>query len=234
MRRLSRSSVLFTRPPRSISLTVSAGRRPGTAAPCRLAASMTLETTSRGTIGLAASCMRTMSQAPGPIAASPRSTLSCRRAPPATTAITLGCRRISAAAPRRRPRGTTATIASIPGCAANRWSACSSRVRPPTLRNCFGTVPPTRVPLPAAATIATTLVAPRRFRLLRPDAGLVMPLWPFRLSNFEQLFFLVLHELVDRLDVPVGELLNLLERSLFVIFGESLLLQHLLRALIGL
>src|SRR5579884_507377 len=44
--------------------------------------------------------------------------------------------------------------------------ACTSRGRPPSARNCFGTVPPIRRPRPAAGTRATVRLTTRDLKLL--------------------------------------------------------------------
>src|SRR5438094_3388187 len=212
-------------PPGARRLIVSRTGSAGTAAPYRAAASSTASTTRRGTSGRAASCTRTR-EAP-PTAASPRRTESCRSGPPATSTTR------AAASPRARRAAsrsdTTATTSPMRGWAENAATARARIGTPPRGRNALGVGEPMRVPRPAATMRAATVMLTGAPPGARPRGGAGRGLG----SDLQELFFLVLGQLVDLLDVLVGGLLDLVEGPLLLVLGDRLVLEQLLETLVG-
>src|SRR2546426_6075308 len=115
----------------------------------------------------------------------------------------------------------------------------SRRVRPRRRRKALGRSAPMRTPLPAATMMARTVM-----RDARPGGPGRIPPGTVRVSgraapsrpgpsDLEDLFFLVLRQLVDLVDVEIGLLLHLVQPALLVILGDRLVLEELLQRLVG-
>src|SRR5487761_120971 len=148
----------------STRLTASRGEMAGKAAPDSTAAARTRRTNVAVASGRAASCTRTKSHSPS--AASPARTDSWRLSPPAFTVTGLrGCRpATSRSAFSSRLGGPTTTIRSISSSARKSSRTRASVVFP--FKRTSALVPrPRRVPEPAAATIAPTVMPLATLRL---------------------------------------------------------------------
>src|SRR5450759_4660089 len=157
-------SRLSTRRLPSTRLTASRGEIAGNAAPDSTAAARTLRTSVAVASGRAASCTRTKSHSPS--AASPARTDSWRLSPPAFTVTGLrGCKpATSRSAFSSRLGGPTTTIRSISSSARKSSSTRASVVLP--FKRTSALLPrPRRVPEPAAATMAPTVIDLATFRL---------------------------------------------------------------------
>ena len=129
-------------------------------APFSLAVPAAISIFSGETKGLTPSWTMTTSQS-FETEARPFATDSCLTAPPATTRQLLGKlkrSRISSLKPSSRPGSTTATRSSTHPTLRKRSSVRQMTGRPPISRYCFGTGPPMRLPIPAAAMIAAALI----------------------------------------------------------------------------
>src|SRR6185436_19195288 len=152
--------------------------------------------------GRAASC--TAINSGSPTSASARITDCCRVSPPATNETR------SLFFTRSSSTGATGTTTRVTRSSSRKRSmTCWITGLPDSVRNCFGSAPPKRDPVPAAGTMTATLIAPP--------------------SDRHDVLLFVLQDIRDVVDVFVGELLDLVERALLVVLGDGVILQHLLQ-----